>query len=122
MIAMEWGGKTYTILPSEAFVVGEEVEAIVTLAEIPEMVKNPRFRKLARVHGTMLRHAGADVTDQAIHAAMIEEVKNPTNGQVLWAQALSALVAILMDGAPEADGAEPPKKVSASSAPRSKSR
>jgi hypothetical protein len=117
-IALEWAGKKFTILESEAFAVGELVEDIITLGELPDLAKRPKFHKIARVYGEMLRFAGAKVTDQEIHSAMMAQVKAAGGGddgaQIIAGAAISALVEILMDGAPQDDEGDTEKKSAAS--------
>lgn len=108
-IKLEWAGKSYTIPEKDAFAVGELVEDVITLGEIPEMAKRPKFHKIARAYGEMLRFAGCKVQDQEIHSAMMAQVKAAGGGdegaQIIATSAISALVEILMDGAPqEGDG------------------
>jgi hypothetical protein len=117
-IALEWAGKQYTILETEAFAVGELVEDIITLGELPELARRPKFHKIARVYGEMLRFAGAKVTDQEVHSAMMSQVKAAGGGdmgaQMIAGAAIEALVAILMDGAPQDEGENEGKKTDAS--------
>jgi hypothetical protein len=122
-ITIEWRGKPYIITESEAFAVGELVEEIVTLGELSALAANPRFRKIARVYGVMLRHAGAKATDEEVFSEMMDQIKAGGEGgeQLVVASALSALVEILMDGAPT-DGDEGEKKTAASSSKPSRSR
>jgi hypothetical protein len=116
-IALEWKGKTYRISEAEAFEVGELVEDIICLAEIPEMAKRPKFFKIARVYGEMLRFAGAKVTNDEVFSAMMDQVKAAGGGEeqkvAIAFSALAALVDILMDGAPSDEG-DDGKKVNAS--------
>ena len=123
-ITIDWKGKSYIITESEAFAVGEQVEEIVTLSELPALAANPRFRKIARVYGVMLRHAGAKATDEEVFAEMMGQIKagGDSGGHLVVASALSALVEILMDGAPMDEDADPEKKAPASSSRRSRSR
>ena len=115
-IDLEWKGKSYTIPSDEAFDVGEKVEDVVTLVELQAMSAAPKFHKLARAYAVLLNHAGARVTPQEIHAAMLDQVKDyAAKGvrpneveakQVIAARAVAMLITILMDGAPASDGDE----------------
>lgn len=104
-IKLEWHGKSYTIAANEAFAVGEAVEDIITIGEIGELASRPKFRKISRVYGVMLRHAGARVTDEEVFSDMMGQVKGAGQDgkELLVASAMAALVEILMDGAPEGD-------------------
>lgn len=117
-ITLSWKGKDFVIRESEAFEAGEAVEEIVTLAELASYAERPKFRKLARCYGALLRFAGASVTDAEIHSAMMDEIKAMEDtGQdvrLLAADAVSTLMHVLMDGAPAdaADEGAPKKKTS----------
>lgn len=102
----------YTIPESRAFEVGERVEEIVSLVEIPEWMARPKFRKMSRCFAEMLRCAGARVTDQDVHKQMMVDYKNGDPG--FYYTALNVLVAVLMDGAPEGGGGDAPGKTNAS--------
>lgn len=112
-ISLEWSGKSFTILESEAFAVGELVEDIITLGELPDLARRPKFHKIARVYGEMLRFAGAKVTNEEVLSAMMNQVKAAGGGadgeQMIAGAAISALVEILMDGAPQ-DGDDTSEK------------
>lgn len=109
-ITLEWGGAEYVIPEEQAFEVGEKVEDIISLSDIPKLAEKPNFHRLARVYALMLTHAGAKgATPAAVHSAMMAQVKAVSDDatasdarQMVAAQALAALVDILMDGAPEA--------------------
>lgn len=126
MIAVEFKGVVYEIPDSRAFEAGEAVEDIVTLPEIAAWGENPKFFKLSRCFGALLRFAGCKVSDKEVHSEMMAQVKRAGDGgeELLAAQAVSALVAVLMDGAPEDDGedAAPAEKAKALSKPRTKRR
>jgi len=123
-IVLEWAGRDYRIPDSRAFDLGERVEDIVTLSELGEMTARPKFHKIARVYGEMLRYAGAKVTDREVHSEMMAQVKQAMTmvatgadksdietkaKHQIAASAIATLVAILMDGAPSSGGEEPEK-------------
>ena len=124
MITLKFKGEVYTIPDDRAFEAGEAVEEIVTLPELAAWGERPRFFKLARCFGALLRFAGCKVSDRDVHDEMMGEVKSGDDGvdELLAAQAVGSLVAVLMNGAPEDEeeadaSAEKPK---ASSKRRSK--
>jgi len=113
-IELSWKGRDYVVPEDRAFELGEQVEDIITLAELPELAQRPKFRKIARVYGTMLRFAGARCTDAEVHSAIMDEIKSGSDKQELATKAIAMLVAILMDGAPAGNGADEGKKGTAS--------
>ena len=124
-IVLSFKGEEFTILENQAFEVGEAVEDVVTLPELASWGSRPKFFKLARCFGVMLRFAGCKVSDQDVHREMMANVASAEEGgeEILAAQAVGALVAVLMNGAPDGDDAEDaPEKVKALSKPRSKQR
>jgi hypothetical protein len=122
-LKIEWAGKEYTILASEAFEVADLVEDVITISEIPELAAKPKLTTIAKVYGIMLRFAGAEVTNEEIRLAILSQMKSGQAEKAIADQAITALLEILFDGAPVDDVEdEPPKKVSALSKPRSKSR
>ncbi len=114
-IKIEWKGKTLTINEEEAFLVGERIEEIVTLTELAEMGNKPKFHKLARCYAEMINFAGGNTTPREIHSEMMAQMKGDHDGgELMIAEAIASLIAILMDGAPEGDGDEGKKKEAAS--------
>lgn len=113
-VELEWKGRQFVVPEDRAFELGEVVEDIITLAELPDLATRPKFRKIARIYGAMLRFAGAKCTDAEVHSEIMAEIKSGSEKQELVTRAISTLVAILMDGAPEGDGAEEGKKETAS--------
>lgn len=112
-IVLTWEGEEYTIPEKQAFQVGEDVEDILTVYDLISMGSSVKFRKLAKCFGIMLRHAGCKVSDSQVHSKMMEQVKS--GGEDVVAQnALFALMAVLMDGAPEDEGGDTPEKQDAS--------
>lgn len=117
-IVLTFRGAEYRIPDEKAFQVGELVEEIVTISEMAALLRNPKFHVIARCFGVMLRFAGCKVSDREVHREMMARVKSgePGAGQMAAIEALMAIGAILMDGAPtEDDGdGEPPEKGAAS--------
>lgn len=113
-IEMTWKGRDYVVPEDRAFELGEQVEDIVTLVDLADLAARPKFRKIARVYGTMLRFAGAKCTDAEVHSAIMAEIKSGSDKQELATKAIAMMVAILMDGAPAGDGSGDGKKGSAS--------
>ncbi len=117
-IVMTFRGKDYRIPEEKAFAVGEQVEDIVTLPELMSWGSAPKFYKVARCYGVMLRSAGAKVSDAEIHREMmaqIAEIGAAGGGDaegaktVMATQAVASLIAVLMDGVPAGGTAAPGK-------------
>ena len=103
VLKIEWKGETLTINEDEAFEVGEEIEEIATLTELAEMGTRPKLHKLARCYSVMINFAGGNSTPREIHSEMMRQMKAGERGELMIAQAVATLIAILMDGAPEND-------------------
>ena len=116
-IKIEWKGQKLTIREHEAFEVGEAIEEVLSLSQLANMSEKPQFHKLARCFSIMINHAGGSATPQEVHSAMMKEVKSggPDAKAVIAVQAISTLVAILMDGAPASEGDEDEGKPSGGS-------
>lgn len=120
-IVLNFRGGSYTIRETSAFDVAEQIEDIVTLGEITTWGRNPKFTKISRCFGAMLRFAGCIVTDQDVYKDMMASITQlSANGDesqargLMAAHAVSALMAVLMGGAPEGDGGDAPGKPTAS--------
>lgn len=120
-IVLNFRGQSYTIRENSTFEVAEEIEDIVTLGEITTWGRNPKFTKISRCYGTMLRFAGCDVSDRDVYKDMMASITqlSAKGGEdqargLMAAQAVSALMAVLMGGAPEGDGEDAPGKPTAS--------
>lgn len=98
-IRMKWAGVEYAIPDNKAFQVGERVEEIATLGEILGWLQQPRFFKMARCLGEMLRFAGCKVSDREIHAQLVRPIGAAEEGED-FAVAVFALVDLLMGDAP----------------------
>ncbi len=114
-IRLVWKGEEIVIPEDRAFAIGEQVEEIVTLAEIATWTTNPRMFKLARAFATMLRFAGKRVSDRQVHDAIMGRDSDKEDAASQAAAAMTGLVEVLMGGAPPASGeAKKPGKASAS--------
>jgi hypothetical protein len=108
-ITLEWQGREYVIPEDKAFQIGEQVEDIIPITDLPDLAMRPNFHKIARVYGTMLRFAGAKVTDQEIWKHFMAEMRaGKANGSA--GQAITMLTVMLMDGAFDAGGEEGKKE------------
>ena len=103
-ITLKWDGQVYEIKENEAFEIASELEEFVSLNDLQKMSESPRFTLLARCLATMLNFGGASVTPSEVHKAMLAELKGGENAAAeLSVVVLSALIEILMDGAPDED-------------------
>ena len=112
-IILKFKGQDYILPEDMALQAGEAVEEVATLPEVIGWSKRPQFVRMARCFAAMLRVAGGRVTDKEVHAEMMAGFKDGQPGTHL--AALSALVAVLMDGAPKGDGDAEPGKAEAAS-------
>ena len=96
----------------DAFQIGDQIEDIVTLAEISQWAVKPKMFKLARCYGAMLRFAGARVADTDVFTEIMT-AKADADGNLVAAQAIGALAELLTGGAPAGTG-DAPEKTSAS--------
>jgi hypothetical protein len=106
-IKLQWKGQEYLISEREVFEVAGEIEEVVTIGELAEMAKRPKFVKLSRAYAVMLKFAGAkNVTAQDIHSEIMGAIKGKSadDTKLVLFSAIESLMTILMDGAPEADG------------------
>jgi len=121
-ITLQFRGATYTVPAEKAFALGAEVEEVVTFAELASWGNQPRFFKIARAFGVMLRFAGAKVSDAEVKAEIDASIlKAQADGgsedalrELFAMQAVEQLQAVLFDGAPEGDGGDAPEKTTAS--------
>lgn len=111
-IVIAFKGEEYVIPESRAFEIGERVEDVAALPEVLSWIKKPKFFKMARCLGVMLRAAGGRMTDKEVHTQMMADFTAGNPGAYL--AALSGLVAVLMDGAPANSGGGEPEKTDAS--------
>ena len=107
-IVIVFKGEEFTIPESRAFEIGERVEEIAALSEVLSWAKKPKFFKMARCIGVILRAAGGLMTDREIHQQMMADFT--AGNPAAYFMALAGLVSVLMDGAPASgDGGEPEK-------------
>lgn len=102
-IKITWRGQAYSIPDSKAFQIGERVEEIATLGEILGWLQQPRFFRMARCLGEMLRFANCKVSDTEIHAQLVSTAGKDGQGES-FAAAVFALVDLLMGDAPKDGG------------------
>ena len=137
-IVIEWQGEKYVIPENEVFEAVEKLEEVVTFGQLDHLARNLATAKIARAMSVLLDHAGADNCSpsevrqwmtESIKAMLAEAVKTgqaPDPDAVkkaVFAEVVSLLGSVLMDGAPEVEEDDPaPKKTSPSSRKRSKSR
>lgn len=126
-ITLNFKGETFTIEENRAFEAAEAVEDVMTIPQIVAMQDNPKFTKIAKCFGAMLRFAGAKVSDADVHKEMMREISSLEANEdasqaeeILATRALGALLEVLMDGAPEAESGEVSEKTKASSKQPSK--
>ena len=118
-VEMQWRGKKYTIPAAQAFQIGEQVEDIVTLAEIAQWASRPKMHKLARCYATMLRFAGCKVSDaevkqeidRSIAKAAAAGVTEDDAKEMFAIRAMQQLIAVLFDGAAGDDAALGPRTI-----------
>lgn len=102
-IKISWEGVEYIIPDNKAFQIGERIEEIATLGEILGWVRQPKFFRMARCLGEMLRFAGCKVSDADVHAKLVSSIdqKEEEGG---FASAVFSLVDLLMGDAPKNGG------------------
>lgn len=111
-IVLKFKGQEYILPESRAFEAGEVIEEIATLPEVLGWSRRPQFHKLARCFAALIRLAGGRVTDRQVHAEMMAGFRAGRPGAHLTA--LTTLVELLMDGAPESEDDAEGKAVAAS--------
>lgn len=125
-IELGWRGETYVIPESETFEVAEQVEEIIDLADLERFRRNPKFTKIAKCYGAMLRHAGARVTDSEVHQEIVHGAMGEGQEALMALQAVSVMTYLLTAGMPVdediEDAPDVKKKTEASSKRASKSR
>lgn len=73
-IRLNWQGTDYVIPANKVMGAIARIEDVITLTEIYEasQQRSVKFSRVASAYGAVLRHAGADVTDEAIYAGMFD--------------------------------------------------
>lgn len=112
-IVMKFRGSDYTIPENRAFEVGGDVEEVASLFEVISWMKTPKFHKMARCLGVMLRAAGCDADDREVYRELMASVTSGGANEYLTT-ALFGLVSLMMDGAPQGDGKSDEGKATAS--------
>ena len=122
-ISLTFRGQTYAIPETRAFELGAAVEEVVTLAEIATWGRHPRYFKIARAFGVMLRFAGCKVSDAEVKAEIDASIavavergdgSEDAVGEIFAVQAVQQLQEVLFDGAPSTGGEAPLEKTIAS--------
>lgn len=117
-IRMTFKGQEWVIPARKAFRVCEDVEDIASITEVTGWYAKPRFAKLARCCGVLLRAAGAEFSDEEVKGQLLADYAQGRPQAVF--HAVMALQSVIFDGMPEdmkpgkADIAEPPGKPDAS--------
>ena len=122
-INLVFRGETFTVPESRAFDLGAAVEEVVTLAEMQTWGRHPRYFKIARAFGVMLRFAGCKVSDAEVKAEIDASIAAAVDGEdvsvdavkeIFAVQAIAQLQDVLFDGAPTTGGDAAPEKTIAS--------
>ena len=105
-IVIPFRGVDYRVPESRAFALGEAVEEVLPLTELAGWGRHVRFYKLARAVATMLRFAGARVTDAEVLAEIMQSTTRAAAGgapaeELFAARAIASLQAVLMQAIPE---------------------
>lgn len=114
-LTVTWGGKSYRVPEDQVFELTEAIERQITLPELLVMVGagRPNFSALARVLHVMLTQVGARNVPSLIdlRRMLVGEGMGSLQAQAQGKEsvtgaamnAIGALIAILMDGAPDID-------------------
>lgn len=111
-IKIVFRGDEFVIPESKAFAVGELVEDIATLQEVFSWLRSPRYFKMARCLGAMLRFCGSRATDEEVHAELMAQLTERRGEELIGA--VYTLTSVLMHGAPQSKGGGDTEKDSAS--------
>ena len=109
-LVLTWAGVEYSIPERRIFALGEAVEDVVTLTDIQGWHTRPQFRRMSRAYGTMLRFAGARVSDEEVFDAVV----GPKAQADVASQAIVALLVALMGDRSGDEAAGAPGESSAS--------
>lgn len=71
-VSLRWGGEEYKIEPTKVMGAIARVEEIITLKELGEYAQkgDAPMAKLAMAFGSVLRYAGARVSDEEVYSGM----------------------------------------------------
>jgi hypothetical protein len=111
-IKLTFKGADFTISEANAFEVGEMVEEIAIIPEVLGWLQKPKFHKMSRCMGVMLRFAGCRASDKEIHSEMMSGFI--AGGAQAHLASLFALIGVLMDGLPANEGGSTSEKPEAS--------
>ncbi|MGB1215396.1 MAG: hypothetical protein ACPG4X_18650 [Pikeienuella sp.] len=100
-VNIPWDGEDYTIPANNQLAIIAEVEEILMTSPSGE-VNDPIFlllndrvprSKMAAAYGATLRHAGAEVSDDEIYLAMVEDISGKATGvnSVAWSVVMGLL-------------------------------
>lgn len=122
-ISLTFRGETFTVPETRAFDLGAAVEEVVTLAEMQTWGRHPKYFKIARAFGVMLRFAGCKVSDAEVKAEIDASIAAAVDGDdvsveavqdIFAVRAIQQLQDVLFDGAPTTGGESAPEKTIAS--------
>lgn len=112
-IVLNYRGQDYRVPANRAFQLGERVEDIVRVDEVATFRARPKFFKMSRAYGEMLRFAGCRISDEEIHADLMRDLMTPGSvgdGDHAILAALDNLFTILTQGAGDLLTPDPEKK------------
>lgn len=107
-IHLTWNGKDYTIPPDNVLQAIAKIEDVLTLGQIATFINDGKLplAKLAICTARLLRHAGVEVRDEAVYAAMFSGAGRELQQRALgWAMTLYRMMI-----PPEALRSEPGKE------------
>jgi len=92
-VKLSWHGTGYTIPANRVMGAIARIEAQVTLSELIEMSQKGRIRfsSIAAAYASVLRYAGADLTDEACYIGLFKE-----NSAAVANAALAGLLQMLL--------------------------
>jgi hypothetical protein len=93
-IKLEWAGKAYTVPANRVLGAIARIEEVVTIKDLAHCAATQSLpvAKLSMAYGSLLRYAGAEVTDEEIYAGMFGNVTDATR----TAQAIGGLLAMMI--------------------------
>lgn len=93
-IRLIWNGKEYSIPPDQVMMCIAKVEDVITMKELAEIAekKSLPLGKISMAFGAVLRHAGADVSDEEVYDGMFKGGAAQRQGL----QAINALLSMMV--------------------------
>lgn len=90
-VQLSWKGKSYAIAADNVLMAIAKIEDVLTLGELATCMANRRLplAKLAAAFGILLRHAGAEVSNDEVYSGMFAEA-----GRHLQQQAFAAALTL----------------------------